>query len=131
MSTCSNGSQISVSYYGEEKDFDEMCDVCFKSLQSYMNDLHCKIRELSMIDEQDADYLQALDCYHELQGGIDGITDLLKELSSVSKQVLGPCPKNLKKDAAAKIAEYKLKKAQDKELEKMQKLAMSSIEEKE
>ena len=87
MSVSSNGSQISVSYFGEEMDFDTMCDTCFRDLQSYLNNIHCKVRELSMCEEQDNEYIVALSYHLEIRDGIDGISTLLKELASVSKEV--------------------------------------------
>jgi hypothetical protein len=110
MSVSSCGSQMSVSYFGEEMDFDSMCDTCFKDLQTYMNDLHCKVRELAIIPEQDDDYMSALNCYLEIQTGIDGVAELLKELSGVSKQVLGKPPADLKLEVKAKLDAYKLEK---------------------
>ena len=110
MSASSNGSQMSVSYYGHEMDFDSMCDICFRDLQSHMNDIHCKVRELSMIEEQDGDFMVAVDCYLQIQNGIDGISSLLKELKSVSKQVLGKCPADLKEQVKSKMDAYKLEK---------------------
>ena len=110
MSTSSNGSQMSVSFFGEEVGFDQMCDECFRDLQSYLNDVHCKVRELSMIEEQDSDHLIAVDCYLQIQNGIDGISELMKELKSVSKQVLGKCPAELKDTVKAKMDAYKLTK---------------------
>lgn len=123
MSVSSNGSQLSVSYFGQEMDFDTMCDDCFKDLQQYLNNLHCKVRELSMIPEQDNDYIPALDCFLELQSGVDSITDLLVELKSVGKQVLGKPPKSMKDQVAKRMAEYKQQKAQEKEQAKADKLA--------
>ena len=110
MSVSSNGSQMSVSYFGEEKDFDDMCDICFRDLQAYMNDIHCKVRQLAMIEEQDSDHLVAVDCYLQIQNGIDGISNLMKELKSVSKQVLGKPPPELKEQVKAKMDAYKLEK---------------------
>ena len=110
MSVSSNGSQMSVSFFGEEMDFDVMCDRCFKDLQSYMNDIHSKVRELSMVPEQDADYLRALSYHLEIKTGIEGITELLKELSSVSKQVLGKPPASQKEEVKKITDAHKLAK---------------------
>ena len=110
MSASSNGSQMSVSYCGEEMDFDSMCNQCFKDLQAFLNDVHCKVRELSMIEEQDGDFMVAVDCYLQIQDGIDGISNLMKELKSVSKQVLGKPPTELKEQVKAKMDSYKLEK---------------------
>ena len=110
MSISSNGSQMSVSYYGEEKDFDDMCDECFRDLQSYMNDIHSKVRQLAIIPEQDNNYMVSIDCYLEIQNGIDGISSLMKEFKSVSKQVLGKCPPEQNEQVKAKMDSYKLEK---------------------
>ena len=110
MSVSSNGSQLSVSYFGEEMDFDSMCDTCFKDLQQFLNDVHCKVRELSMCEEQDNEYLVALSYHLEIRDGIDGITALLKELASVSKQVLGKPPTELKEQVKTIVDAHKLQK---------------------
>ena len=110
MSISSNGSQMSVSFFGEERNFDEVCDECFRDLQSYLNDIHSKIRELSGIPEQDSDYMVGVDCYLQIHNGIDGISELMKELKSVCKQVLGKCPTDLKDTVKAKMDAYKLTK---------------------
>ena len=110
MSASSNGSQMSVSYCGEEMDFDSMCNQCFKDLQTYLNDVHCKVRKLSMVPEQDCDYMVAIDCYLQIQNGIDGISNLMKELKSVCKQVLGKPPTELKEQVKDKMDAYKLEK---------------------
>ena len=110
MSVSSTGSQMSVSSCGHEMDFDDMCDECFRDLQSYMNDIHSKVRQLAIIPEQDNNYMVGVDCYLQIQNGIDGISNLMKELKSVSKQVLGKCPADLKDQVKAKMDAYKLTK---------------------
>lgn len=129
MSTCSNGSQISVSYFGEEMNFDTMLDNCFTQMQTYLNDLHCQVRELSMVDEQDSDYLVALDLYHSIVDNIDGLAELMSELKSVSKQVLGPCPKESKLKVKAKTDLWKQKKIEQKNKTKLEKMANLEIKE--
>ena len=122
MSVSSNGSTMSVSFFGQEMDFDSMCDTCFKDLQSYMNDIHCKVRELSMVEEQDSDYLRALSYHLEIKDGIEGITNLLKELSSVSKQVLGKPPAAQKEEVKKITDAHKLAK-------KMASASMTTVKE--
>ena len=110
MSVSSNGSQLSVSYFGEEKSFDDMCDECFRDLQTHLNDIHGKVRELAMCEDQDNDFLVALDYHLQIKDGIEGISELLKELANVSKQVLGKPPVQLKEQVKTIVDNHKLQR---------------------
>ena len=112
MSTFSNAT--TVIYDGEEIDFDKAINTAFTEVQEFLNDIHVKIRELSQVPEQDSDYMVAMEINHVISNNIDGITGLQKELKSVSKQVLGKPPKDLK----AKIDTLKKKWMEEKKDEK-------------
>jgi hypothetical protein len=109
MSVCSAISDLSVSYYGEEMGLEEALDDCFKKIQTFVNDCHCSVRTLAMLPEQDGDYMVALDQYHSIIESIDGMTDLMKELKSIAKEVLGKPPTEIKQQVAAKVLEFKQK----------------------
>ena len=110
MSVSSNGSQLSVSYFGETVDFDTMCDSAFRDLQTHLNDIHGKVRELAMVESQDDDFLVALDCHLQIKDGIEGISELLKELAKVSKEVLGKVPLELKEQVKTIVDNHKLQR---------------------
>ena len=109
MSICSAMSDMSVSYYGEDVNLEEALDETFKKIQTFVNDCHYSVRSLAMSDEQDGDYLLALDQYHEIIISIDGMLSLMTELKSISKEVLGSAPKDLKIEVSTKILEFKRK----------------------
>ena len=45
---------------------------------------------------EDDDYIECLQVHYSVCDYVDILSELFKELKDVSKQVLGPCPKNLK-----------------------------------
>ena len=112
MSVCSAISDLSVSYYGEEMGLEEALDDCFKKIQTFVKDCHCSERTLAMLPEQDGDYMVALDQYHSIIESIDGMTDLMKELKSIAKEVLGKPPTEIKEEVKAKVLEFKQKQLQ-------------------
>ena len=112
MSVCSAMSDLSVSYYGEEVGLEEALDDCFKKIQTFVNECHCSVRTLAMLPEQDGDYIVALDQYHSIIESIDGMTDLMKELKSIAKEVLGKPPTEIKQQVAAKVLQFKQKQLQ-------------------
>ena len=124
MSVSSTSSNMSVSYCGSEMPLEEALDSCFLGLQEALNCMHCNVRQLAMLSEQDDDYLVGLDKVLEIHDGIEEMSELFKELKSVSKQVIGPAPRDLKDEAKKKIDDHKLMRKREKEREKEeQKLA--------
>ena len=88
----SNVSMMSVSVLGQEMGVDAACDTIFKQLQDTLNNSHLKLRELMMGMDRD-DYMDTAETAYELTRYCDEFADLMKELKSISKQLLGPCPK--------------------------------------
>ena len=117
MSISSQMSSMSVSYCGSEIPIEQALDECFTELIQYQNHLHCYVRELCMMQEQDNDYIEGLNKVLTIHDTIDQTSDLFKELKSVCSQVLGKPPKEEKEQATKiiddhKIARKKLKDAQ-------------------
>ena len=134
MSVCSNSSQMSVSVFGDEMPIDEALDQIFLDLQSNLNSCHCSIRSLAMSDERADTFLEAGGLVLEINGFADEIQTLFRELKSVSKQLLGRCPKEYTNDwkqlqdkFKREIVEKKRKESQMKDLQKQ--MALSQITE--
>ena len=106
MSICSNASSI-VSYNGQEMEVEKAIDDLFPKIQTFINDCHCSIRELSYCEDRNETYLDALQMHLDICSNIDGMIKLFKELKSVSKQLVGPPPKDMKDEVKAFIEQYK------------------------
>jgi hypothetical protein len=124
-SMCSMASQMTVSAFGGTLTFEEAQDKVFKDLQAFVNQTHCNIRELTMIPEQDGDYIRAFELTCQIAYDIKGMHRLFAELIKVSKQICGPCPKDPEiKAEVEKIKErFKRKEAEDKEQAKRDRVA--------
>ena len=55
MSVSSARSSMSVSYCGSEVALEEALDDVFQKLQQHLNDAHCAVRSMSMLEEQSMD----------------------------------------------------------------------------
>ena len=129
MSQSSAMSEQSVSYFGEEVNLETALDSIFKQIQTFMNDTHCAVRTMAAVEDQDNDYMRALDLYHDITASIDDLLDLLKELKKISREVLGKPPSEIKDKVQAKILSFKQKRLQEKTQAKLEQLKM--VEEKE
>ena len=97
-STCSS----MVSFRGEdEMDVGEALDVLFSEMQNNLNSCHCSVRQLAMSEERADTYMEAAEFHLNIEIYVDTLAGLFKELKSVSKQVLGPCPKEYKNEFKA------------------------------
>jgi hypothetical protein len=96
MSVSSAKSSMSVSYCGSEMPLEEALDDIFKKLQQHLNDSHCAVRSMSMLEEQsmdeDSDWKEATKYDNIIQDDVDGMIALFRDLKSISKQVLGKAP---------------------------------------
>ena len=111
MSQCSQMSMASVSYCGSEMPLSQALDECFTELRGTLNSLHCYTREIGMLAEQDADYLEGLRKSLQISDGVDEIMVLFTELKSVVKQVIGkPGDDEEKTEAKRIIDQHKLNK---------------------
>ena len=118
-SISSSMSNMSVSYCGSEMPIEQALDECFTQLIEYQNHLHCYVRELCMMEEQDNSYMEGLAKVLVIHDNIDQTSELFKELKSVCSQVLGKPPKELKDEAKKMLDEHKEEKKRKKEAEKL------------
>ena len=118
MSVSSTMSDMSVSYNGSEMPLSDALDECFTELQGFMNSTHCYVRELGAMGEQDNDYEEGLKKVLVIGDTIDSMSNLFKELKSVTKQVLGTPPKDEKEKMKKIINDHKDEKKRQKEIEK-------------
>lgn len=130
MSTFSNSSQQSVSVFGQDEvDIDKATDLVFKQLQDTLNQASCCVRRLIMVPEQDSSFMAAAEIQEELCNYIDDFTNLMKELKSVSKQLLGPCPKGVKIEYKAFLEQKKVERAEEKQKLKAERAGLLAVEE--
>ena len=127
MSTTSSASTI-VSFRGEELELEQALDKLYRDIQENLNISQCSVRQLAVIPEQDDDFLEAAKVYLDIEGYVEMLLKLFKELRAVSKQVLGPCPKELKVEFADLLAQRKEEAAQEKEKAKLEALAAKAAE---
>ena len=117
-SISSSMSNMSVSYCGSMP-IEQALEECFNQLIEYQNHLHCYVRELCMMEEQDNSYMEGLAQVLVIHDNIDQTSELFKELKSVCSQVLGKPPKELKDEAKKMLDEHKEEKKRKKEAEKL------------
>jgi hypothetical protein len=126
MSSVGSSTSTIVSFRGSEMELDEALDQLYRSIQEQLNYSQCSIRQLACSSEQDDDFLEATKIHFELDDHVLSLLAMFKELQSVSKQCLGPCPKNLKEEYKKmcddRTSEKKKEKANLKEMEKQMKL---------
>jgi gas vesicle protein len=127
MSVSSTSSIQSVSYQGSEIPLEEALDSCFLDLQGFMNGLHCHVRELAGMSEQDDDFMVSLAKGLVINDTIDNMQDLFKELKSVVKQIIGNPPKELKQEAKKLADDAKEARKRAKELEKEEQKMQQSM----
>jgi hypothetical protein len=127
MSVSSQASNMSVSYQGSEVPLETALDDCFLDLQGFMNHLHCHVRELAMMADQDDDYMVALAKGLVINGTISDMSDLFTELKSVVKQIIGNPPKELKEQAKKLADDAKAARKRAKELEKAEQKMQQSM----
>ena len=132
MSVSSARSSMSVSYCGSEVALEEALDDVFQKLQQHLNDAHCAVRSMSMLEEQsmdeDEDFKDCVKYNDIIQDDTDGMIDLFKDLKSISKQVLGKPPNP---DMKAWYANHQTQRKQEAQLEKEREKLARVAEEKE
>lgn len=112
----STRSTASVSFYGDEIEFEKAIDQTFLDCQEHLNQLHVEVRNLSMCDVDDHQvYMEALKAFHAVLDNIDGLAVVFKELKSVAKQALGPAPKALKEEVKQEVERWKERRKREKE----------------
>ena len=132
MSVSSARSSMSVSYCGSEVALEEALDDVFQKLQQHLNDAHCAVRSMSMLEEQsmdeDEDFKEATKYDDTIQDDVDGMIALFKDLKSISKQVLGKPPNP---DMKAWYVNHQAARKQEAQLEKERQKLAKVAEEKE
>lgn len=88
-SLCSNMSNMSVTYDGEDVDLDECVDNIFKELQHHINEIHVQIREMCQFDLRGETYEETRVYYDSMAEHVKEGSLLFKDLLSVMKQI-GP-----------------------------------------
>jgi hypothetical protein len=103
-----------VSFRGDcEIDLETCLDELYKDVQQNLNNSQCSVRELARLTEDD-DYIECLGVHWAVVDYVDVLADLFKELKEVSKQVLGPCPKQLREEVKTLTEARKNKNARAK-----------------
>ena len=132
MSVSSARSSMSVSYCGSEVALEEALDDVFQKLQQHLNDAHCAVRSMSMLEEQsmdeDEDFKEATKYDDTIQDDVDGMIALFKDLKSISKQVLGKPPNP---DMKTWYVNHQAARKQEAQLEKERQKLAKVAEEKE
>ena len=130
MSVSSVGSSMSIgSFRGQDDvDLDTVLDELYKDLQSNLNNTQSAIRQLAACPEQDADFIEAAKIYFELDDYVDTLLELFRELKSVSKEVLGTAPKDLKTEYKKMCEDRKANKVAIKAREKEQAALLKQVE---
>ena len=124
----SSSSMMSVSVFGEEMTLNNAMDQVFKEIQSRINNCHCSIREMSMMDDRNEPYIESLKIHCDVDEFITELGALFKELKSVSKQVLGKCPKEEKQECDEYMSKRKVEREYRKAQEKIEKeMAKASL----
>jgi hypothetical protein len=113
-SVSSNCSKVSFRD-NDEVDLDVCLSELYGEMQQQLNYSQCSIRQLAACPEQDDDYLEAVKIYFELDDYVEGLLSLFKELQGVSKQCLGPCPKEKKEQYIKMVSDRKERKKKEKE----------------
>lgn len=111
-------SEVSVNWNGEEVDLETAVDETFKLAQTYLNGIHCQIRDLAQVEERNECYMTALDMYLSMEKDINGIAEVFKDLKHCAKQVLGSVPKELKTEVAQRKEQWKAEQAAEKQRKK-------------
>ena len=114
MSSVGSNSSV-VSFRGEEVDLDTALRDLYSDIQSNLNNSQGTIRTLSLCEERSDTFIEAVGIYHELNDFIDVLLELFTELQDVSKQCLGPCPKEYKVEYKALVDARKEKKKKEKD----------------
>ena len=132
MSVSSARSSMPVSYCGSEMPLEQALDDVFQKLQQHLNDAHCAVRSMSMLEEQsmdeDEDFKEATKYDDTIQDDVDGMIALFKDLKSISKQVLGKPPNP---DMKAWYVNHQAQRKQEAQLEKERQKLAKVAEEKE
>ena len=104
----SNSSKV--SFRGEEIDLDDALRELYKLIQDNLNQSQLTIRTLSLCEDRNDTFIEALEIYHNLDDYVDCLLELFTELKDVSKQCLGKCPPEHREEFKKLTEERKLRK---------------------
>lgn len=122
MSSIGSATSTIISYNGEEIELETALDELYKDIQQNLNHSQCSIRELARLREDD-DFMDCIYIDFAIQDYVEHLTTLFSELKNISKQVIGPCPKEYKDDYKKICNDRKEKKKREKlELKEQEKL---------
>ena len=115
MSVSSNGSAMSISFYGNEVSLEEAINDIYRESNRQLNDSQVNLWSLAMIPEQDNDFKKSVELSNKILGHIDELNNIFVELKSVVKQ----CTIKPESDDDKKwLVEYKAEKKEEKLKEK-------------
>ena len=93
-SMCSNMSQVSVSYNGDDDmALDEAVDMIFKEIQEHINEIHVQLRMLCQSEDRSDTYDEAFEYHDVLTDHVKEACTVFKDVIKVSKQLLPKKPK--------------------------------------
>jgi hypothetical protein len=126
-STASNASTI-VSFRGDDAmELDTCLNTLYSDIQQQLNYSQCSVRSLAASSEQDNEFLIAAEIHFELLDHLESLIGMFNELKSVSKQCLGPVPKEFKVEYKKLCDDRKLKQKKDKDDMKMIEIKMKEL----
>jgi hypothetical protein len=93
-SICSDTSQISVAYNGDDNmPLDDACDMIFKEIQQHINEIHVQLRMLCQSEDRSDTYDEAFEYHDVLTDHVKEACTVFKDVIKVSKQLLPKKPK--------------------------------------
>ena len=95
-SLCSNMSEVSINYDGEEVELGEAVDHIFKEIQHHINQTHCEIRQIVQWEDRNETYEETKVYFDDMELHIREGCALFKDLIKVMRQVLPKKPKEPK-----------------------------------
>lgn len=121
-STASQMSQMSVAFDGQSMSLEQAIDKGIGQLQGFLNGLQCQLRTLAMMDDLSEDpvedFKEMIGYTDKVDDAIDDMDLLFGELKDVTRQILGPCPKDCKLWYKGHVTERKVAAAAEREQRK-------------
>ena len=123
-STASQMSQMSVAFDGQTMSLEQAVDQGINKLQSFLNAMQCQLRTLAGMDDLSddpcEDFKEMISYTDKVDDAIDDMDMLFGELKDVTRQILGPCPKDLKPWHKEHVAKRKEAAAAERAQRKLQ-----------
>jgi len=95
-SLCSNMSDMSVMYDGEEMDLEKFVDQAFAEIQTAVNNLQCATRNLMRSEDRGDTHEESMVIFAEIQDNVKEGISVFKEIMKTNKTMVVPKPKALK-----------------------------------